>query len=636
MQIHELDNYRGTLGSGAFIAVDDGSDTGKVSTNELLLSTNQNIDNLSDTLNARIDNIIAGGAAPSESEVTDARQGANGVIYSSLGTAIRTMDEINKNDLDSIGNVVSVFPYDPKKISASIYSAFENKTISVVDGTTETASPKYLACGYIPIDPNQKLYFTPDTGYIYSVLCYDSAFAYLGRYGGQFYNVASEFDFTTSTTYINTKYIRIIIAKGDSTALPVSDAYKVQFYNGELPSSWKYYVDEDKYPNNLITEEEAGYIYDPGGDVVLATNGVKTSNFISCSPGDTITFQSWVALPVGGSIWYAAGFYDSTKTFISRTARTIVKEVIDGVSHCVYTFTAPASTAFVRFSHRSYGNGKMMATRTNYENDYAEPVVEQIKFPPKFDEFIKGIAHRGGYYGPENTLPAYKTANEQYGFTYVEADVCMTSDDIPVLLHDTTIDRTSNGNGAIKSMTYAQALQYDFGSWKGAQFTGTKIPTLEQLLIICRNLKLKPYLELKQSAGLTKAQIKIIVDLIKKWGMVYETTFSSFSPDYLKTVLEYIPYARVGLLMNGSSYSSDYHEFFANMNNGLCNMLFMVNSDIYNDASKLSNLVSYGFPIEVWTINSADEMKALPDIISGVVSDDVNFETVIKERDSAI
>lgn len=85
MQIHELNNYGGALNAGAYLAVDNGSDTGKVSATELFAGLNADISDL----DARIDNIIAGGAAPSEAEIIDARYGADGVTYPSLGDAIR-------------------------------------------------------------------------------------------------------------------------------------------------------------------------------------------------------------------------------------------------------------------------------------------------------------------------------------------------------------------------------------------------------------------------------------------------------------------------------------------------------------------------------------------------------------------
>ena len=79
MEIHELNTFGGTLGSGDYFATDNGADTSKVSAEAMFAP-----------LNARIDNIIAGGAAPSPEEITDARLGADGITYSSLGAAIRT------------------------------------------------------------------------------------------------------------------------------------------------------------------------------------------------------------------------------------------------------------------------------------------------------------------------------------------------------------------------------------------------------------------------------------------------------------------------------------------------------------------------------------------------------------------
>ena len=90
MQIHELNNFTGTLGSGAYLAVDDGNDTGKLSTQQLLSATE-----------ARIDNIIAG-PAPSAEEIVDARLGADGVTYPSLGDAIRDQVSDLKDDISVI------------------------------------------------------------------------------------------------------------------------------------------------------------------------------------------------------------------------------------------------------------------------------------------------------------------------------------------------------------------------------------------------------------------------------------------------------------------------------------------------------------------------------------------------------
>lgn len=113
MQIHELNNFSGSLGSGSFIAVDNGSDTGKLSTQQLLADTDEQIAELQTTLNARIDNIIAGGDAPSEAEIIDARLGADGEKYASLGSAIRTQFSDVKSDFEELAAISNIHFHIP-------------------------------------------------------------------------------------------------------------------------------------------------------------------------------------------------------------------------------------------------------------------------------------------------------------------------------------------------------------------------------------------------------------------------------------------------------------------------------------------------------------------------------------------
>lgn len=235
-----------------------------------------------------------------------------------------------------------------------------------------------------------------------------------------------------------------------------------------------------------------------------------------------------------------------------------------------------------------------------------------------YDRNVKAVAHRGySVAAPENTIPAYRLAKEM-GFTYVETDVSFTSDGIPVCLHDSTIDRTSNGTGTITNMTFAQVRQYDFGSWFSQDFAGTQIPSLEEFLVFCKRAMLHPYIELKDSATYTEAQIQSLVDLVEATGMKGRVTWISFQPNYLTYVKNYDAHARLGYLLSGTitdakittalGLKTDYNEVF-------------VDANTYTSAN-VSKCLNAGLPLEVWTIDSEDTIIALDKYITGVTSNE--------------
>lgn len=91
-----------------------------------------------------------------------------------------------------------------------------------------------------------------------------------------------------------------------------------------------------------------------------------------------------------------------------------------------------------------------------------------------------------------------------------------TSDGVPVCLHDSSIDRTSNGTRNIKDLTFNSVRGFDFGSWKSDKYTGEKIPSFEEFILLCKNIGLHPYIELKSSDNYSEQQIKNLVDIVKK------------------------------------------------------------------------------------------------------------------------
>jgi len=112
---------------------------------------------------------------------------------------------------------------------------------------------------------------------------------------------------------------------------------------------------------------------------------------------------------------------------------------------------------------------------------------------------IKVVAHRGvKMKAPENTLPAIQLAIDM-GYNYVEIDVRYTKDGVPVLLHDETLDRTTDGAGPLKEHTLEQIKKLDAGAWfDSTKYAGTRIPTLEEALAAMQG-KIGLYLDQKEA-----------------------------------------------------------------------------------------------------------------------------------------
>ncbi len=106
-------------------------------------------------------------------------------------------------------------------------------------------------------------------------------------------------------------------------------------------------------------------------------------------------------------------------------------------------------------------------------------------------------SHRGGgATAPENTIPAIAAALAA-GFDYVEVDVALTADRHPVLLHDATVDRTTDGHGRVAELTLAQVRALDAGSWFDDDYAGTLVPTLAEFLDLLATTDRRAIVELK-------------------------------------------------------------------------------------------------------------------------------------------
>ena len=146
------------------------------------------------------------------------------------------------------------------------------------------------------------------------------------------------------------------------------------------------------------------------------------------------------------------------------------------------------------------------------------------------------IGHRGAAsYAPENTLEGIHTAAD-IGIEWVELDVKLTKDDVPILFHDDDLERTTNGSGLVRDFTYEELQQFETGSWFSDSFTGIKIPTLEEAIeiLIERNLGLN--LEIKACPGREKETAEAALDILSQyWDDHDRLLISSFDPVSLET-----------------------------------------------------------------------------------------------------
>ncbi len=102
--------------------------------------------------------------------------------------------------------------------------------------------------------------------------------------------------------------------------------------------------------------------------------------------------------------------------------------------------------------------------------------------------YIYVAAHRGwSEKYPENTMLAYRKAAE-LGVDQIEIDVRVTKDGELVIIHDATVDRTTNGTGRVEDLTLAELRALDAGSWKGEEFAGLQIPTFDEFIEFARSL----------------------------------------------------------------------------------------------------------------------------------------------------
>ena len=156
------------------------------------------------------------------------------------------------------------------------------------------------------------------------------------------------------------------------------------------------------------------------------------------------------------------------------------------------------------------------------------------------------IAHRGASsYAPENTLAAFDLALAM-GIMHIELDVHCTRDGQVVVIHDETVDRTTNGTGPVTSYTLAELRCLDAGAWFGAEFVGQRLATYAEVLERYGR-RVHIHTEIK---GYTAHLAQRTVDLIRQYNMTAQVTMTSFQQPPLQDIRTYAPELPTGWLVH--------------------------------------------------------------------------------------
>jgi glycerophosphoryl diester phosphodiesterase len=219
--------------------------------------------------------------------------------------------------------------------------------------------------------------------------------------------------------------------------------------------------------------------------------------------------------------------------------------------------------------------------------------------PLDLNHFIL-CAHRGASgHAPENTLAAIRLAMDM-GAEMCELDVQQTADDHLVVMHDDTLDRTTNGKGNLWEMTLAELQQYDAGSWLDPRFAGEKMPTIEQVIALVRG-KMALNIEVKMH-GHERNVAQLMVDTIRRENFVDACVVTSFDRNVVDSIKALAPELKVGYIFGWREYAP---EVFSGNVELLSTHYSLV------DSTFLAKAHATGKKVHTWTVNDYWLMRRL-------------------------
>lgn len=218
----------------------------------------------------------------------------------------------------------------------------------------------------------------------------------------------------------------------------------------------------------------------------------------------------------------------------------------------------------------------------------------------------KIIAHRccAGY-APENTLAGIHTAADM-DINWVELDVKITKDEIPIIFHDDTLDRTTNGSGNVADKTLEEIRELECGSWYGESFAGIQIPTLEEAIDVLLERDLGLNLEIKPCPGREKETAEVALDLLSStWDDHDRLLISSFQHVSLETAADIAEDWHRGFLL-----PEEWPENWQDIAKYLEVSTINVNAATVT-REQVEDIMDLEKPILAYTVNEPDQARLL-------------------------
>ena len=249
--------------------------------------------------------------------------------------------------------------------------------------------------------------------------------------------------------------------------------------------------------------------------------------------------------------------------------------------------------------------------------------------PFSYEGPVEIVAHRGfSELAPENTVAALELAL-QAGADAVEFDLHTAADGTPVLLHDDTLERTTNGYGAVASLSLEAVRDLDAGSWFSRAFAGEPVPPLAEALEAIGDRVGRVYAEVKGSRD--PDDVRLIVEVVHDAALFERTVFISMDWDALDRIRAHDARALVGYIVDDVGRAAEAHERAAGDGRALLDFDRRI---LLSDPTLAARAVAAEIPLATWTVNTVADAERLLEM--GVPRITTNRVTLLKAWKDAL